>query len=471
MIIRLRHHLIILITVLLYAAMGTQDLRSEHVFLKDGSIVSGSIVVDAAKSITVKNKEGKLQTVGRDKIMRILYTELYMGKVFIRMNDGTVKNGYLVDEDQTTYTFRKELFKVDEFTVLREKVLFLARTNPTDLAGTPGADEISLKWSPPFQPAKTYRVYLKSQEKDFTVAHETDETDCVLEGLKSNRKYSIKVTAVDNEGIESLPSNQIEVTTKNFPPQRPTGLSLVKLPSGDKTTLHWKASIDPDGTVKEYRLYRKTEKELQKIAMTKDLHYDLPAGSDPYIFTVKAVDDRGDESTDSGYLRKGWINLRASYSLLFPMENMKDLFSVGNSVTVGVFVTDVLFANSVFGADIGYVYWSGGPLVMDCMHMFPVTLWGGYRFQLMENLWIIPSLHFGGAYMHTRYKGRGETGVELLSVTMRDGVDMLLGAGIDLHATRADGAFFQAGIVYTMLIETPMPFMYAGLRVAGGIQW
>jgi hypothetical protein len=94
---------------LIISIHGLRDLRSEQVFLKDGSIVSGTIVADTAKSLTVKGAGGKRDTIARDRIMRILYTELFMGKVFIRMNDGTVKSGYMVDEDRTTYTFRKEL--------------------------------------------------------------------------------------------------------------------------------------------------------------------------------------------------------------------------------------------------------------------------------------------------------------------------------------------------------------------------
>jgi hypothetical protein len=120
--------------------------------------------------------------------------------------------------------------------VPREKVQFLTRTNPADLVGKAGADRIELKWSPPFQAPRRYKVYLKSGEGDFKIAKEPGSPAATLEELKSNTRYRVKVTTVDNEGAETLPSNIIEVTTKNYPPTRPGNLSLPKIPGGKEAS-------------------------------------------------------------------------------------------------------------------------------------------------------------------------------------------------------------------------------------------
>jgi hypothetical protein len=115
----------------LAAAFISAQGRSEYLFKKDGSIIHGKITRENAKSVTIKAASGPAAQVERSDIMRILYTELYMGKVYIRLTTGKVLDGYMVDEDQTTYTFRKELYRPEEFTLPRSKVMFLVRSNPT----------------------------------------------------------------------------------------------------------------------------------------------------------------------------------------------------------------------------------------------------------------------------------------------------------------------------------------------------
>jgi hypothetical protein len=82
--------------------------RSEYLFRKDGSIIQGKITGESAKNVTIRKADGKVERVERSDLMRILYTQLYMGKVYIRLTTGKVLDGYMVDEDQDTYTFRKD---------------------------------------------------------------------------------------------------------------------------------------------------------------------------------------------------------------------------------------------------------------------------------------------------------------------------------------------------------------------------
>jgi len=114
---------------LILLSLSTQ-LFSETVFKKDGSLVTGTVVKDDPASITVKQADGALIIVDRANVLRVLYTQLYMGQVYIRLTSGKILDGYVVDEDQSTLTVRRELNNPEEFTIARDKIFFVARTNP-----------------------------------------------------------------------------------------------------------------------------------------------------------------------------------------------------------------------------------------------------------------------------------------------------------------------------------------------------
>ena len=142
--------------------MMSSTLSAEYVFLKNGSIVKCRIEAETKTSITGRMPNGKPVTFNARDIIRILYTELYMGKIFVNKTDGTVIEAYMVDEDQTSYTFRKELYSPNEFRVRRDEVLFTTRKNPSGLAGTAESDRIEITWKAPYTPVSKYKVYFKS---------------------------------------------------------------------------------------------------------------------------------------------------------------------------------------------------------------------------------------------------------------------------------------------------------------------
>ena len=154
----------ILIIIFFFFMMMSTSLFAEYVFLKDGSIVKCKIETETTASITARMPDGKQMTFNPKNVIRILYTELYMGKIFVNKTDGTVLEVYMVDEDQTTYTFRKDLYKPQEFTVKRDEVLFTTRKNPSGLTGTAKNDRIEITWKAPYTPIKNYKIYFKSTD-------------------------------------------------------------------------------------------------------------------------------------------------------------------------------------------------------------------------------------------------------------------------------------------------------------------
>lgn len=193
----------------------TGSLQAEYIFLKDGSIIQGTITTDSATSLTLRLKGKGFQRIPRSNIMRILYTELYMGKVYVQKTDGKGIVAYMVDEDRETYTFRMELYKPDEFILKRDQVLFMARGNPTGLTAEAGTDRAELKWFAPYMPVKSYNIYVKGpREKEYR-----------LEGKVRGLSYSLK----NLKAIQSIRYMLQQLTAPGMKPCQVMKLHLLRL--------------------------------------------------------------------------------------------------------------------------------------------------------------------------------------------------------------------------------------------------
>lgn len=91
--------LFLLLVFIFIFAFTARSLEAEFVFMKDGSLVEGEIISENTSSINVKGADGKTTRIKRDDIMRILYTKLKMGKIYIQKRDGEGLVAYMVDED------------------------------------------------------------------------------------------------------------------------------------------------------------------------------------------------------------------------------------------------------------------------------------------------------------------------------------------------------------------------------------
>lgn len=206
-------------TVLLILLLSP-PLFAEFVFLKDGSIIECRIENENRDSATARMQNGKLVTLSWESVIRIVYTEFYMGKVYVHKNDSSFFEAYLVDEDRTSYTFRTDLKKPEEFTVNRNEVQFISRKDPAGLKGSSDGDTIHLSWKAPFTQAKSYRIYIKTGNGKYSLYGETASTETIIKGVDTGKYYSIKVTALFADGYESLPSNEINISSGEKNPLR-----------------------------------------------------------------------------------------------------------------------------------------------------------------------------------------------------------------------------------------------------------
>lgn len=247
------------------AVFSGAPLHGEYVFLKNGTVVECKILSETPSSMTVETPEGKTSVISRATVLRVMYTQLYRGKLYIQKVDGRVIEAYIIDEDQDNYTVRTELNSPHEFTIRRDEVLFMTRKNPSALAGRVSYKSVDLTWRGPYtpnNPVKIFKVYVRTKTGEFGVAGETSSTSFSVRGLQCNTEYFAMVTAVDKSGHESLPSNTVHVTTRKGKPSAPGDVRVTAVTSGSggscAAQVAWDRAVDPcGGVITEYGVYLK----------------------------------------------------------------------------------------------------------------------------------------------------------------------------------------------------------------------
>jgi hypothetical protein len=119
--------------VLLIAA-ATPAL-AEYLFLKDGSIIEGTVANETDAAVTVTHAKGGARTVPRTQLLRTLYRKDFLYRQSAKLYSGEVLDGFLVQESQDEYIFRKELFAPAERIVKKKDVIYLRKKELYTLEG------------------------------------------------------------------------------------------------------------------------------------------------------------------------------------------------------------------------------------------------------------------------------------------------------------------------------------------------
>jgi hypothetical protein len=347
--------------------------------------------------------------------MRILYTELKMGKVFIQLRTGKGMTAYVVDEDRTAYTCRKELYQPEEFVVKRSDILFMAEKNPSALqvAGEVGAEKVTLTWLPPYGEVKKYNLYIKQNEKDkYELAGSSKTKTITLEKLKSNTSFFLIVTSVDAEDYESPPSNEIRITTANIRPGMPVVTSGIKNDTGG-ILLTWNPSFDPDGKVTKYRIYISGDDKREQLAEVNATEY---AFSDMDILNrgeLVSVDDRGDESAPmllAGVVRN--FTISAYPGMILPLGKFGKIVNPGFGISVSFALNNWFYEKLTLATEIGFYSFMGKDALAGenkktkTFIMVPVLMTTGYNFKLNEKITLTPVIGAGITYLHADFINR-----------------------------------------------------------------
>ncbi|MBN1501065.1 MAG: hypothetical protein JW982_12965 [Spirochaetes bacterium] len=434
-------------------------LFAEFIFLTNGAIVEGKITGETADTITLRTKDRKTLEIRRSTIMRILYTELKLGKVYVQKRDGESVLAYMVDENRESYTFRKELYKPQEFILKRDDVLFIAEKNPSGLKidGETGQKSIPLKWLPPYDIVKKYNIYLKEKKTDkYVLIKSTQSKTAVITGVKSNTEYFIIVTSVDSDNYESSPSNEIKVITKNIPPSKPAIKSAVKTGTGERE-IKWEESVDEDGTVKNYNIYGMRDRKFDLIMETKKTEITVKDDIAYKRYKVSAIDNNGDESKFAN-IYKNTLMVGIKPEFVLPVGKLSDLFSMGFGFSADISYIGLLFSGSVISFNTGYLRWIGGADNIDYMNMIPLMLSAGYKYNFTESFAVRGMIGAGGVFMNT-----GMTDATMQDVTV-NGFEFIFSENVNLIYNLNDKFSISGGVKFYSVYES------SGLKSFAGVE-
>ncbi len=163
-----------------------------------------------------------------------------------------------------------------------------APTVPQNVVAVPAVDSVALTWDASTDSESGvagYRIFRNGGEVATTTA--TNYTDT---GLTASTNYDYSVTAFDNQGNESSPSDVVFTATLSGPditaPSVPDGLAGT--PSGTEIALTWTPSTDAETGVTGYRVFRDgVEIGTTATASYTDTGLDLDTS---YGYTVSAFD-------------------------------------------------------------------------------------------------------------------------------------------------------------------------------------
>ncbi len=472
-------------TIIISAILGftlASPLTAEFVFITDGSILQGNVIGDTAGAITFAVKNGGTKVIPRNKIMRILYTEFYMGKIFVNKIDGTVIEVYMVDEDTNTYTFRKDITKPVEFIIKREEVLFTTRTNPVGLTGKASSETISIEWKAPYTPVRHYKVYVRSGN-EYKLYSEPSGKSETLKGLKGNTDYKIKVTAIDKDGIESMPSNEIKIKTLNIPPNPPEKIKVKReVEKNNKkmsANISWAKANDVDGKIKSYKIYQLDKKEPY-IANSNNYEVKNLNPEDTYFFYLTAIDDFNEESDKSRrvstYDYKGYnISIQPNY--IVPFGTFKKVHKYGYGGLLSGTRENTFFEDFEIGASIGYWQYQGvvtETARVDYSMMVPLIFTAGYRFNIADIFYIIPRIGLGGSYNYIKYQTEPElyTGYGLtMEPRTKWSIEPLVLAGVAFEYDITHRFYLMAAADMGMIIEMRGVVPFAVATFGAGIRF
>lgn len=112
---------------MLLAVMLPAAIYAEAVFLKDGSIIEGRIVKERGGTMEVRTTGNMIRKLKRSEVLRIVYEEQYRQPCKIMLMNGTLVDGYIVDEDRDRYYVRSKLTSPDEKAIDKKEVQFIER--------------------------------------------------------------------------------------------------------------------------------------------------------------------------------------------------------------------------------------------------------------------------------------------------------------------------------------------------------
>jgi hypothetical protein len=440
----------------------TSPIYPAYLFLTDGSIIKGTVVHESGTDVIFRGETDiKSKTYSSSMVLRVQYGDIIMERVLVKLKNGSEIRAFMVAEDSSSYTFRKDINKPDEFSVSRLDVLFVTQRYPTGLKGVAGSTYVDLKWDPSFEKMKSYNIYARKpeQKKPEKVASSGDNS-YRLRGLDRHSKYFISVTGVDHSGTETIQSNVIEVDTINLKPSTPANVIITEeKPSVIKVA--WQASEDPDGNVSKYTIHTVKGEKAVKAGETRDTWITLNMEpTDVERVHITAVDNLGEESVpaDSRAFLPYSFNITLSTGILYPLSGFSSITSIGYGGTISFNLTNFIFKSFSAGLETGYYYLPGKNSIDEenietrSSHLALGCLTLSYIFQPSANIILTPSAAAGSAYSHIEFS-RLNKETDYYEDVKSDGFNPLVKLSLSADWSLSENLLAGISGAYGMILE------------------
>jgi len=98
----------------------------ESVFMKDGSIVEGTVTGESDSYVKLKGKDNKVREIPRRKVLRVTFDQAFKKTVYLKRSSGKTIEGHVVDENATEYTIRENLDSPAEYIVEKKDIIAIS---------------------------------------------------------------------------------------------------------------------------------------------------------------------------------------------------------------------------------------------------------------------------------------------------------------------------------------------------------
>jgi spore germination protein YaaH len=172
---------------------------------------------------------------------------------------------------------------------LRRKIAYVkpGAAQAVGATSAAGAATVRLSWEPA-QPGDARIVGYRVLRDGATFGQTRDRS--VEVRVSSNRRYELRVAAVDARGKLGPLSDAVTIETGHEPPPSPSGLVATDVDEG-AITLSWAPSVPPRGRVVGYRVFR--DERLVRQVQGSSFRLTNLAASTRHRLTVVAVDSLG----------------------------------------------------------------------------------------------------------------------------------------------------------------------------------
>lgn len=168
---------------------------------------------------------------------------------------------------------------------------------------------VGLEWHPNTEPdLKGYNVYRKINNGIYSLFSFTGNFYFIDDSLSYNDTYFYRISAIDNDGLESARSAEISANPINKnPPQKPAGLMISARNWEGKLSVHLEWNGNQASDVAYYIIYRDTVADftpdsLDIIGTSGGIEFSDTTSLTfyrEYFYRVKAVDKGGLQSPES----------------------------------------------------------------------------------------------------------------------------------------------------------------------------